>query len=433
MALSHGIVGLLQLFRALVYKFFESFEMLISLKSQTSVLFLSSIIGVGLGLLSSVLNTRFLTPEEYGNYRYVYNIISFISSLLLFGYFVSGCRLLAISKDQEETKRINGAMVIILAITSVSLIIVMVLASIIQKSLNDLVSNLFLISLPVCAAPLFLNYINTTFQGENKIKELAVARLLPYATYLPIGFLWYTSWGSSAKTLMLLQNGCAIVVYIILIVSLKPKFENLKPIFKLLKQENRDYGFHVYIGSILAVSLGYVSGITLGLFEDNNVNVGFYTLALTVVTPLSLLPTIVGTTHFKEFANRNFIDRRVIRNTIVISLISLTLFVLLIVPLVKVVYSSDYAPVGYYACFIAVGMIFHGLGDMYNRFLGAHALGRQIRNGAIITGFVQLAGSIILVYYWGIVGAIITKILSSAVYYSMMIYYYKRFSYGIKS
>lgn len=403
------------------------------IKNQTSILFISSILGIGFGLVSSILNTHFLTPEEYGNYRYVYNIISFLSSLLLFGYFVSGCRLLAINKNPELLKRINGTMILILVIAIIALTIMMIIGSFIQKRINDSVSSLFLFSLPVCGAPLILNYINTTFQGENRIKELSLARLLPYLIYLPIGYLWYSTIGSNAKTLMLLQNGCAIVVYVGLVIYLKPKFNNLKPVFRLLKKENKEYGIHVYIGSVLAVSLGYVSGITLGLFEDNNINVGFYTLALTIATPLSILPTIVGTTHFKEFANKDLIDNRIVRNTLLISVLSLIIFVLMIVPLVKWIYTEAYSPVGYYSCFIAIGMVLHGFGDMYNRFLGAHAKGKEIRNSALITGIVQLTGSVLLVYMYGIVGAICTKVLSSLIYFIMMFYYYKRYRYGIKS
>ena len=403
------------------------------LKNQTSQLFLSSIIGVGLGLIASILNTHFLSPEEYGNYRYVYNILSFISSLLLFGYFVSGCRILAITHDKKVIKRINGAMIVILTLTILITAIAMILGSLIQDSINASVSSLFIISLPICGAPLLLNYINTTFQGENRIKELSLARLFPYAIYLPIGYLWYKYWGANAKTLMLLQNGCALIIYITLIISLKPSFKNLSPIFKLLNNENKKYGIHVYIGSVLAVSLSYVSGITLGIFENNNVNVGFYTLALSVSMPLAMLPAIVGTTHFKEFANKDLIDRRVFKNTLIISLLSLLAFILMIVPIVKWVYSDAYAPVGYYSCFIAFGMVFHGFGDMFNRFLGAHARGKEIRNSAIVTGVVQLIGSIVLVYCFGIAGAISTKIFSSLIYCLLMIYYYHRFRNGIES
>ena len=70
----------------------------------------------------------------------------------------------------------------------------------------------------------------------------------------------------------------------------------------------------------------------------------------------------------------------------------------------------------------------HGLGDMFNRFLGAHGQGKQIRNGAFACGIITTIGSIILVYYWQISGAIITKILGSMTYMIMMVYYYKAFT-----
>ena len=64
-------------------------------KKQVVLLYMTTALGVLVGVLSSVVNTRALPPELYGNVRYVQNIISFVSSLLLVGYFVSGSRLIA--------------------------------------------------------------------------------------------------------------------------------------------------------------------------------------------------------------------------------------------------------------------------------------------------------------------------------------------------
>lgn len=406
----------------------EALKLKFNLKSQSSVLFISSIGGVGLGLLASILNTRFVSPEEYGNYRYVFNIISFFSSILLFGYFVSGSRLLALAKDSLSKRKINGAMVSILAIAVVVTIIGMIGFYFIQQLLPDKSpATLFLISIPVCGAPLLLNFINTTFQGENRINELSLARLLPYFIYLPIGLIVYNLYGSSAAMIMLIQNGCLMLVCLTLIARLRPAFKGLKETFKLLNKENKEYGFQVYIGSVLAVSFGYVSGMTLGIFESNNVNVGFYTLALTVATPMMMLPSIVGTTNFKNFATQNRIDPSIIKKTIILAGLSLFLFILMIIPLVKWIYTDRYAPVGYYACFLAVAMTLYGFGDLYNRFLGAHGKGKEIRNAAVFNGLVNLTGSIVLVYFFGIYGAIATRILASGIYFIFMVFYYNRF------
>ena len=71
-------------------------------KKQVFLLYGSSVVGLLVGVLNSVLNTRVLSPELYGDVRYVQNIISFVSSILLVGYFTSGSRLLAISKSDNS-------------------------------------------------------------------------------------------------------------------------------------------------------------------------------------------------------------------------------------------------------------------------------------------------------------------------------------------
>ena len=57
---------------------------------QVVILYASTLSGVLLGVVASIINTRFLSPADYGDVRYVQNIINFIASLLLFGYFLSG-------------------------------------------------------------------------------------------------------------------------------------------------------------------------------------------------------------------------------------------------------------------------------------------------------------------------------------------------------
>ena len=93
-------------------------------KNQVALLYFSTLVGVLLGIISSIINTRFLDPSVYGDVRYVQNIINLVASLLLFGYFLSGSRLLALSKDEQYSSRVRGAMVIILLIACVVLIVI---------------------------------------------------------------------------------------------------------------------------------------------------------------------------------------------------------------------------------------------------------------------------------------------------------------------
>lgn len=377
----------------------------------------------------SVLNTHALSPELYGDVRYVTNIINFFSGILLVGYFVSGSRLLAVSRTTEEAARIKGGILLILGIVATVMIIMILLCGLVhQFILHKDYSYLFYCALPVCISPLLTNYINTTAQGDNSIGLISMGRLLPPLTYLIIAYFVYKYIPPSPKLMLWLHNGIALLILISLILSNNPSFKDLKHSINLLKEENRRYGLHVYFGSLANLSIPYIAGVTLGLFAANNSNVAFYTLALTISTPLMTAPSVIGTTYFKKFASQNKITKKVINATVGISAISLIGYVIIIFPLVRFLYDSSYQRVAIYGAFLAIAAVAQGLGDVFNRFLGAHGQGKQLRNGAWFSGGVSIIGYTIGVYFFEIEGAIITRILSSGVYMAAMIIYYLLFT-----
>lgn len=399
-------------------------------KKQVALLYCSTIGGVLLGVLVSVLNTRSLAPAAYGDVRYVNNIIGFFSGIFLFGYFVSGSRLLALAETKEDASRIKGGMVSILGITVLLMMIVLTLCGIIHNYfLHKNFYYLFYYVLPVCGSTLLLNYINTSSQGDNSISTIAAARILPHTFYLIIAILIYTNFGATSTRMLLIQNGVATIVLIVLIFKNSPNFSQIKDTFKKLTEENKKYGLQVYIGSLANISVQYIAGVSLGVLGTDNTNVGFYTLALTVTTPLMMLPNVIGTTYFKQFAHQSFIPRKVLFATYVMSVITMIGFCLFIYPVVDILYNDSYSNVAFYASVMAIGFTMHGLGDMYNRFLGAHGLGKCLRNAAFISGGIALIGYTLGIYLGGITAAITTRIFSSAAYFFVMLFYYKKYKY----
>lgn len=397
-------------------------------KRQVILLYSCTIIGIFLGVLVSIVNTRFLEPSSYGDVRYVNNIIAFFSGIFLFGYFVSGSRLLALAKDKDEANKIKGGLVFILGITIILMIVVMLISGFIHDyCLHKKFYYLFYLVVPVCGSTLLLNYINTSSQGDNSITTIAFARLLPQFIYLIIAFLVYKYSGASAEKMLLLQNGIALIILLFLIFKNSPNFSSLKQTLYKLKDENKQYGLQVYYGSLANVSIQYIAGVSLGVFGNDNTNVGYYTLALTVTSPLMMLPNVIGTTYFKQFAHQSFIPRKLLLGTYLMSIASLCAFIILIYPIVDILYNDSYANVAFYASVMAIGFTLHGLGDVYNRFLGAHGKGTYLRNAAWISGFISLVGYTIGIYFYGITAAIVTRILSSSIYYFSLLFYYRKF------
>lgn len=394
---------------------------------QIIILYGSSVLGLLIGVLNSVVNTRALEPSLYGDVRFVQNIISFISSLLLVGYFVSGSRLLALSKDENYSRKIRGAMVTILALTvSIVMLCMAILSVVYSLQGKDNMALLFVASIPCCGNVLMLNYINTTAQGDNHIGRISIARLLPSFLYLIIACLVFNAFGASPVLMLLMFNGLSVFVLLIVIYTTKPSFKFLKESFHILHEENKTYGLNVYLGSLAGVSTSYIAGITLGQFCSDNTSVGFYTLALTLANPLSMLPSIIATTYFKRFATQYSIDKKVLINSIMITVLSLFIYILFIDIAVDILYNESYSKVSTYAVWLGLATSIHGFGDMFNRFLGAHGKGKYLRNASFACGFIITVGSVILVYFFQIQGAIITKILGSVIYLSVLFFYYMK-------
>lgn len=395
-------------------------------RKQAVLLYASSLIGVALGVLSSIVNTRFLCPTDYGDVRYVQNIINFIASLLLFGYFMSGSRMLALSDDKTDCRRIKGVMTLILAFCG-AILVASVVGCALLHSNKPVVSSLFLVSLPVCLCPLLLNYIEQTAEGDNQIGRLSLARLLPYLLYVPAGYLVYKYIGATSSTMILLQWGIYTMVYAVIIISTRPLFGHLSPIWQRMRAENRDYGFQLYIGSLVMVATNYLAGISLGYFNAENSEVGFYTLALTVTSPLATLPKIVGTTYFKRFATQPCIPRKVILLTLALTIGTCIAFLLVIRYVVVFLYTEQYAVVATYASYLSVAYCLHGLGDMFNRYLGSHGQGKSIRNASIANGVFKFFGFTALVAIFNTNGAVMTVIVCDIIYFACLIYYYRKF------
>lgn len=69
-------------------------------------------------------------------------------------------------------------------------------------------------------------------------------------------------------------------------------------------------------------------------------------------------------------------------------------------------------------------MLLYGLGDIYNRFLGAHGKGVKIRNGTIITAAILLISNYLLIPRFQALGASIALLISGSAYFIAMYTYY---------
>ncbi len=400
---------------------------------QVGVLYLTMVLGVAVGVVISVFNTRLLGPRQFGDFRFLLNLFTFFVTFMTLGLFVSGGRLIALRENEPIKDRLVGTLFVIAAVISLALIALLMVFSFFEEAMfRNQLGGLLRVFSPLLFVYPFQLCLESILSGDNRIYELAAFRLLPRIVYLGAAFAFNLFVPLSLFGALLFQLGSLAVVVLFFILALKPRFADVQANLSRLWQANRTHGLPVYVGTVASVATAHLGGITIGLMLDN-VRVGLYSLAVTITEPLVLISGSVATTWFKDFANRRAIPRRATVVTVVLSLAALVAFLLLVEPVILLLYSSRFAGAIPLAVIIAVGSVVHGFGDFLNRFIGAHGVGRYNRNGAIAVGVCNVLGYTLLIRFMGVSGAATTRVVSAFVYLGMMIVYYRRLTRSLQA
>ncbi|MFK5894214.1 MAG: oligosaccharide flippase family protein [Pseudomonadota bacterium] len=394
--------------------------------NQASLLYSFTLLGVALGFIVSIVNTHFLSVEDYGVLKFIQQLFAFFSVAVSFGYSYSIGRMMTHDDNKNEHGGLIGTGILInLAIALITAMVIFIGLLFSSGLLDEKAKTYLIIFLPFIIIQIFELYLSKLLQGSNRIHSLSFFSVLPRVLYLLItGILIYLSWFNLFASMLVfyLISSILILAYFY---SLKPSFQKISKHFKNISVENKVNGFPIYVGTLANVATAQSLGVLVGIYVSME-SVAFFSLAVVVSGPLQMLPSVIGTTMFKSFAKQDKIPKKVLLASTVLSLISLIGFWLIIEFVLVLAYSERYLQVSPYAKIMAVGMICHGMGDLFNRFIGAHGKGLMLRNGAFISGAVLIISCIILMPFYGALGAIWSKTLSSIVYLFAMMFYYKK-------
>jgi len=394
---------------------------------QIGSLYISMVLGIAIGIGVSVINTRLLGPQQYGDLKFLQNLFTFVVTFLTLGIFVSGARLLAQKKNEAIKNQLIGNLLILAVVISAVLIITLFIFSFFEERIFDNeLGQIIRIFSPLLFVFPFQLCLENIMQGDNRIYELSVFRIAPRILYIVVAIAFNYFVPLSLTSALAIQLITLAIVMLIMVIRSKPEFANIKKNISIMWQGNKTYGLQVYIGILAGVTSGHLGGFSIGYFI-NNTNVGFFSLALATTMPLTMIPNAVGTTFFKDFANRSSISKKATTITLVLSICALLFFLLIIKKVIFLLYSAEYSAVVPLAYLVSIGCIFHGFGDYINRFLGAHGKGKELRNSAFAVGISNVLGYIVLVYAFGVKGAAITKVISGIIYFVIMYYFYTDF------
>lgn len=402
---------------------------------QIISLYLVNIIGIPLGIVTSMILTNYLGSKLFGDYSYLNGIFTFAMVIFNFGFLQGANRALVLNNSEQKAKEIYGSSLILL----VFLFFIMSICLIFFGYFDNNISNkglykVFLYLIPFGWIYLLTSYFETLFQADNRMKALVFIRFYPKIGFFLSALLIYLVFKNLNINKLLIVYFFYLLTYIIVYVlalwRIKPSFKDLKCNFKSLWEHTKNYGFDVYIGSIFAVGVANLATLIISNYDPLNSNegVGFFNLALTFTAPLALIPNIIATTHYKEFASLQKIPLKLFKTTILLTLGSLVVLWVFIGPFIDIFYGKQYHSAIELTLIISLGITAHGMADFFNRYLGAHGKGKMLRNSSFLIGIILLITNFLFIPIWHEKGAVLARLISGLIYLINMIYLYKKYT-----
>ena len=388
-------------------------------------------ISLPLGFITSIVITRFLGSQAYGDYKFIDSVFRVAIVLCNFGLFHAGSRALLLEKNRLRSREYYATVIIITFILSAIMCVGLLIYIIFDPNISS--KNLlvpFLYVLPFGFVYLINNCFETLLQADNQIGLLSKVRLFPKLGYLLGGIIAisYCQNVSYSKLLLVcyIYLLTQLVVYAYIIFKLQPVFSNMRDRWKEIKHYNKHYGFDVYIGALFAVGFSTLPDVLISYFGIDNQGVGFYSLALMFASPLAFIPATMATTQYRKFAELEKIPLKSIKITLLLSVLAMFSLWVIVPLIIKLFYSNEFNEVITLNYIVSFGVLLYGIADFFNRFIGAKGQGKLLRNSSFIVGFSMLVANFALVPFYGATGASLAKVVAGAIYLTTMLICYHK-------
>ena len=393
---------------------------------QTGVLSGSQMLVLITSTFTGMVNSRYLGPSGYGVYSFAMTAITFLSIFFGFGIFSAGARLIALASDDSEEREIAGTMIILGAVIALLFSVTVFGSSlIVDRIFHTNVRGLLMSASFITGALPLHQMMVQLYRGSNRIHGMALFVLIPKLWYLGSAVLVVVIWHLNPLIALLLNLSGVVVAASLATYLLHPLFgkalKHLRRVFK----ETKEYGFSVYLGRIVDTSTYKLDGLFIASFV-NTTYVGFYTLASTIVSPMSTLSHSMSTSLFKSFTKAERIHRKVFLVNF-FWLVFCGAFLWIAGRFIVVnLFTNKFLPVVPFILPLAIAGLFQGMYTPMHMFLAANRKGKELRMISFSEATFNVLGNFILIKLYGAMGAAIASAIAKGIELILNLYFYRR-------
>jgi O-antigen/teichoic acid export membrane protein len=393
---------------------------------QTLLLFSAQIFSLGIGFIANMLLAKEMGAQQFGIYSFALATISFVAIFFEFGYFASGARLLAQNNDKVYEKELIAALLVIAGIIAIGFVItIFCLSLVVDYIFEDQIGDILRIASVVSFSFILPFFMELVLKGSNHIEYLSLFHFVWKVLFIvAIITLWAIKQLTPLYTLFFL-SGSAILAFLLIVIYLKPKFYLLHQTITEIHAENIRYGIHLYFGRVVDVSTYQLDRLMIAFFV-NATEVGFYSLALAMASPLQTFTNSLASSKFKSFVDKKIISQKLLLiNYIWIGVGGLSALVFGYF-IVYYILGVEYHDVFLLLVLLIIAVAFQSGYQAYNAWLASNGEGVYMKRKSFYTAFANIVLNIVLIPIWGAVGAAIASIISMAISYWLHIFYYRK-------
>jgi O-antigen/teichoic acid export membrane protein len=387
-----------------------------SVKKKFSISFISRIISFIASFISFVIISRALGPESNGIYRYIMLIASTSYLITNLGIFESNNQRLALNKvDKNTTFLFNFFWA-----TFIFILILILLIIYYYVSKSNLSTRILLIGIIYLLLYISNYSISSVITGMHKINEFNILNGLKLLLLLVAVILLKATSLLSIERILYSQILVSAFYLISGLFIVKPEID-----FTLFKKEiSLSYlkavfrrGIIIYISNI-STFLNYRLDMFLLKFFSNFRNIGLYSVAVSIVEKLWIIPESIRSIVFLEIAgkrkNENFVAQ-VTRIQLAFVIIVSIIFLISAKWFIPILYSDSYVESVEPFILLLPGVVFFSLSKVLaSYFVGIDKI--HINTISSVVGFlVNIIMNILLIPRFGIIGAAIATSISYSI------------------
>ena len=403
---------------------------------QAGLLFSAQSGSIAAGFLVSVVQARLMDPGEMGRLALCLSVIWIGSLFFELGVSAAGARLLALSDNEEVSRRQLGALVTMGAAIGIAFsLFIAAIAIPVDRVLNTEVRWLLIGASALAFLQPFQSFIEQACQGLNQIRRLAIFQMTMSWSYALMVTALAISGQLTAQTALLAYLSGMGLATVWTLAQLRPRFLETRRYVRLTLNEVRSYGLNIYLARITGSASVRVDSLLISYFLGRSAAglapLGLYAIAQKMANPIITMSRAVAITRFRAFANVNMVPERISRWNALL-LIAASSGLAIVGPVVLRLAFPRYSDAAPLLIPFAAWGLFAGLFQPYNAFLASHGRGAELRNIALSVTTASVLGLILTVPRFGIMGAAWSAAGAMALDYLLHIYYYRRFTGSLK-